>query len=345
MEAIVDLFESERPSFKVYRSGASSRADAAGYITAGLPIGVTATDSSQNVLSLLAEYASTGGEVFVDSGAFRLFKEGSAIDYGKVLQVYKHLITSTKHPENLLLVGPDIIGDQRSSIELLLRWRNEVCELIDSGAEVMIPLQRGERSLSECWRIVSRLLRRPFVVGLPSNAAAIPPVEVMEFISTVQPERVHFLGCQENQMLHQAQYLAPTCRITSDASMLRSKIGQGRLLTTEHQNRTSSMLESALRGSGEFMEFDETEMFGYLEQLVPELTGAELNRLAGKVAAGPSKVFEAAQNGSLWDLIDERTYGLGYSVVQRWWTEEARKLISPKAREDSVAHLARSGKI
>lgn len=341
--ASTDLFADQRPAFTVYRSGASARADAAGYIRAGLPLGITATDASAPVRTMAARYASDGGRVFVDSGAFRLIRSGQTIDYRAVLEIYRELLRQTRQPGNLLLVGPDRVGDQIASLALLLRFREAVIDLIDAGATVMIPLQRGPLSLSNVYQHVQHLLQRPLVAGLPSNAAALTEAEIVTFMATAKPDQVHFLGCSENSLLHRAHHASPTTRITCDASRLRCHLGQGRRLTVAQHQHTDEILQAALAGSPDWRGYDATEVCADLDALLQELPDSACQRLADQGGVTRAQLMTAVANDQAFALLDQ--HGYGFPVVQAWWQKEARRTLSSRGREIAVAQLASEGLI
>ena len=339
--ATPDLFESERINFNVYRSGASSKADAIGIVNAGVPLGITVMDSSSNVLDIAAEYASRGGNVFVDSGAFRLVRTGGTIDYAAVISRYRYLMERTQQPSNLLLVAPDVVGDQKQSIEMLSNWLVPVRQLIDSGAKVMVPLQKGAIQLEIYWRKVSASLDREFVVGLPSNAAAIPENEVISFLKAVRPAAVHFLGCRANSLLHKAQFASPSSSITSDAATIRCHLGEGRALTELHRSLREENMQSALRGENPLSGYDETELIGYLPQLITndQLSPLGLEKLAGALEMSVLELVEAAET-DFWGRIEAKAGGYAMHYISCWWAQETRSAVSPHSRSQAITQLA-----
>tara|TARA_R110002167_G_scaffold204404_9_gene408537 strand:- start:16218 stop:17255 length:1038 start_codon:yes stop_codon:yes gene_type:complete len=341
-----DLFQDmTHPSFRVYRSGASSRSDAVGYVNASKPIGINALDASEAVLRLLGGYASTGGEIFCDSGAFRNYVAGTELPYDDVLCVYRKLIGFTSRPDNLLVVAPDVVGDQASSFNMLAEYQAEMIEMMNLGVSIMVPFQSGSIPLSDYHRRVQLLLGRPFVVGLPSNAAAIPEYEVLTFLKSVQPAQVHFLGCKVTQLLHKAAFAAPGCKISSDSTRLRSHLGQGRALTIAHQEHAGELLLNSLQGRGEFAYHDETEMFGSLDDLIPMLGVGSLKRLADRIGISCSQLKSAAIENESWDRIDSVVGGYSSQLVSQWWVAEANAVTSPRGRSLAVEQLASEGVI
>ena len=340
-----DLFEGMAPEFILYRSGASSIADATGYINARKPVGITALDASEPVLKTVGKYASSGGQVFCDSGAFRAFRSGTPFNFSSILPVYESLILYTSTPSNLLLAGPDKVGNQDASISLLRTYRDAVIRFVDQGVGVVIPLQRGKLSLSESYETVSELLGRPFVVGLPSNAKAIPESEVLDFIKQVQPDRAHFLGCQSSALLHKAAFACPDCVISSDSTRLRSHVGQGRLLTVKHHEKTAELVIDGVRGAGQLAHCDETEMFGYLDPLIQDASPSAVRRLSDRAGLSLTTVKQAANEERVFDVINNATGGYGYYHIREWWISESRNFASPLGRAYAVEHLASVGLI
>jgi 3'-phosphoadenosine 5'-phosphosulfate sulfotransferase (PAPS reductase)/FAD synthetase len=239
----------------VFRSGASDITSMRGYIAAGRAIGVEVNQLSAPSKAVLAEAVLYGHPAFVDSGAFPAFRRGkrlTAAEFDRVLGEYEGLMDETAshigRPElrgqpqwqrGWYFVMPDVIGDQAESQRLQHVFAPRIRRLIDRGANVLVPLQRGERSLAEVYQdTVENLGTDKFVSALPSNEAAVPPAELLDFVRTAKPRAIHLLGLGKQTLVDAwrrrfVQAVRPRLIVvTADANRLRAIVGQGRPLTT-----------------------------------------------------------------------------------------------------------------
>ena len=241
-----------------FASGMSAPKDliAGGYAAGGsdkLGIGVDIGELSvPSVKKLAAMIVDIEARTFVDSGAFSLFKKGlkedgvEALDFNKIIGRYESLVDNIvtidpaeKFPESptgtLLLVMPDIVGDQAGSLELLSKHKAAIRQWTYSGSvRAIVPLQTGDRSLSKAYNVaVNSLGTEDFVVGIPANEAAVSPEELREFIRTTKPKGLHFLGAISPTKLGPkmdalAEALAETghrlTHLSADANLLRSRL-------------------------------------------------------------------------------------------------------------------------
>lgn len=224
----------------VFRSGMSSRSDLRGAIEAQVPVGVVAgllTSGAQ--LMTLPQYLDAGGRVFVDSGAFHAVRSSAPMNWAKILGVYRIIAEMTDYPERLYVVAPDVIGDQAGSVALLDIWHEALLELLALGCQLIVPIQSGPipaNVLVE--RIAERLGTREFVVGVPSNLAAMTAEEC----ATLQHDRFHILGRvqADGDQILRVQALRRHNRhaiITADANWLRGNMRQIQALTEAERTR------------------------------------------------------------------------------------------------------------
>ena len=134
-----DLFDASH--ITTYSSGVSSPADLAGYVQVNAPVGVCVIDTSRPVRKMIGEYASDGGRIFCDSGAFRNFKARlkdstvPLLDFDNVMEFYHDILKYSVNPSNLILVAPDRVGDQCASMVLLYEYHREITLLVRKGGE------------------------------------------------------------------------------------------------------------------------------------------------------------------------------------------------------------------
>lgn len=256
-DGALDELTSLQLRLRKYASGLSRPADFIPAAHAGHAVGVEINELTRPATEQLAMVVNRWRTpVFCDSGAFGVFMRNlrrapddppEIQDFGHILDLYDDL-TRTIHNLNdaeqrlppVLLVMPDIVGDQIGSLELVEKHRAYIahCAFFRGVARPIIPLQQGPLTLSEAYsNVVGVLGTDDFIVGLPSNAAAIPPHDFIDFLRASRPKAVHILGAFADSRLGprlrqilQAD-VASALSLTADANPLRSiiiKKGQGR---------------------------------------------------------------------------------------------------------------------
>ncbi|MNN12058.1 hypothetical protein D3C81_1250370 [compost metagenome] len=134
----------------------------------------------------------------------------------------------TDKPQNLSIVAPDVIGDQRGTLALWEVHAERVRAWIDAGARVIIPLQCGELSAGSMLDRAKQIFRTDrFCAGLPSNLKAMPAADA----STLLHSDFHILGrvaMTEDLKVKLNVLLAnnPAAYYTADANWLRSRLRQ-----------------------------------------------------------------------------------------------------------------------
>ena len=200
-----------------YASGMGRDADFLAALLADVPFGVDVGLLTDERIEQVARAVVKGHKVFVDSGAFRLFRESNkaakqsgqveafgqklrALDDDALMQKYQRLSDQTvdaKDPENLALVMPDVIASAELTLKLLKKHRDRIVDFIASGHEVIVPVQ-SDPTLSP-WQFAKEVVKAfgdttSFRWGIPSNAAAMDDATLTSFIEWIQPVKVHILG-------------------------------------------------------------------------------------------------------------------------------------------------------
>lgn len=318
----------------IYRSGMSSRSDFAGYAGAGVPVGVAILDVSRPVFEMFLGYNGAGGRVFVDSNAFSAFRKGEEVDFGQVLGRYEELVERAARPELLALVMPDRIGDQQGTLALLAEYRERVRRFVATGADVLVPLQKGALSLAEVYReTVAVLGTDNFRVGLPSNEEAVSEEELLEFVAEVKPRRLHLLGIARQKRLgglvERLRELSPCTHVSTDANHLRAAIGRGRPLTEAVRRGVHEVTVACMHeGSGELGLLDESDFVGGVFNTPSYLTDAQARLLARAVTDDEGlreEIIEAAaceergeEYGSRLGDVLEREFPGRYGEAVLW---------------------------
>ena len=171
----------------------------------GVPIGVT-VDAMDKAGRSLAELKKTSVPVFIDSGAFgevqfsintfnfEIKKEITHRDWQDRLALYKKITIAL--PGRCYVVAPDQVGSQEGTISRLERYKQEVNELIELGARVIVPLQKGVLSQEEFDMYVQAILGHThYIRGIPSKKAAATTEEIAALSRALpQDAELHLLG-------------------------------------------------------------------------------------------------------------------------------------------------------
>jgi len=185
--------------------------------------------------------------VFVDSGAFSNFKqiiqgkEVKPLDFDKILEKYDAItqaISDANEAEEQdyprpIFVMPDVVGDQKASLDLIKKHRNWIqVEINGQLSQPLIPLQKGALTLSQAYdQIVDDLGTNNFIVGIPSNEEAVSKDDLAKFLLESKPQEIHFLGAAADSKLAPIIKIvaenSPDTKVTADASKIRSSILNG----------------------------------------------------------------------------------------------------------------------
>jgi len=200
-----------------------------------MPVGVQVQNISPVVCAQIAEYATAGGLVFVDSGAFGAFIKGHSVDFDKVLERYTLLAGMTSNPGNLAVVAPDVIGDMQLTADLQIHHLDQIATLALLGVEIMVPFQRGWTITAyvEHYRVLEMAIG-PFTLAFACNKAAWSPADVAKLVSTLRPARVHLLGVGTKNLGAYSDAVlwnSPETGLSSDANRTRVFLGAGRPIT------------------------------------------------------------------------------------------------------------------
>ena len=211
-------------------------------------IGVDVGLISQNAINQIAHTVlNMKTPVFVDSGAFSNFRQQlkgnkpKPLDFDAILAKYDAIeeaiqrlndVEESEYPRPLFVM-PDIVGDQKASLDLIDKHKNWIqAELNFNISRPIIPIQKGAMSLADVYKhLVKTLGTDNFIVGIPSNEKAVSRADLDQFLKEVKPKAIHFLGAASdtklNPLLHTVALLSPDTNVTADASQVRSSILNG----------------------------------------------------------------------------------------------------------------------
>jgi hypothetical protein len=224
-----------------FASGSSRPADIRGFAAIGHAIGVAAPEVSPNAERELAALAGTGVQVFVDSGAFSEVEFSAAgvtvvrpitdADWTERLALYTRLARALG--PQVHVVAPDRIGDQGETLARLAKYAPELRALRALGANVLVPVQKGEKSQAAFVRDIEAAIGfSDFVHAIPSKKKATSMTELRAYLEEVRPARLHFLGlglknANAGQVLAFCAELVPGASVSFDSNLIAANVGRG----------------------------------------------------------------------------------------------------------------------
>ncbi len=192
---------------------------------------------SRNVLGKLANSASQGNDVFIDSGIATTVKSGKAPDFPEAFESYREIIGSVEpsHRSRLMMVMPDhlqlqpdgkIMGDQSKTFELQESMLEGIRSIQDSGATVIVPIQLGDMGLTEAASMATDIIdfsNGRTAYGIPYNAGKWDDESILELADVLKGSRAHFHllggGAKRTDKIRDAiQEVNPDIRVTGDAA-------------------------------------------------------------------------------------------------------------------------------
>lgn len=231
-----------------FASGSNRASDIRGFAAIGHAIGVAAPDVSPNAENELHELAGTGIPVFLDSGAFsevdktnptKVVKPITEAQWQKRLDLANRLAATLG--EQLHVVAPDQVANQKVTLERLTRYAPELRALRSQGAHILVAIQRGELSQAEFDRRVEAILGfGDYTRALPMKKSATSTKEVRAFVKARKPARIHLLGMGIKNRLAEETLatiakVTPDAVVTMDSNLIAASVGrqaaEPRLLT------------------------------------------------------------------------------------------------------------------
>lgn len=241
-----EWFDVVMPAESRYFASGSNRApEVRGLVMSGMNVGVSAPEIGPSTEAELATLAGGPTQVFIDSGAFGEidFKNGppkvkkliTEVEWGKRLAKYKRLATVLG--SQLYCVAPDMVAFQKETLERLTKYAPVMKELMELGANVIVPVQKGELSMAEFAERAAAILGTEEVIwGIPSKKDATSIEDVTEFATHLwlkaKPTRVHLLGLGPQGKRYMAVYNAvvlnsPWTTVFSDSVRIAAMAGNG----------------------------------------------------------------------------------------------------------------------
>ena len=232
-----------------YCSGACNISDVRGLIKARIPICISLDrlKFESPVYREIVDYAADKkGHVLIDSGAFTAFTRGKEMDFDKVFEMYEHLAKATDG--YITVVGPDKVGDQVTTFQLLEKYAFRIRDMINKGARILIPVQKGDIPPGVALQIACDILATDrFGVAVPSNKKAFSDNDLQDLLSSgVNIKVIHFLGmtaANPRMSTKKAliEKLAPGVEVTMDGNRLRANYGQGQPITVKQSQLITAL--------------------------------------------------------------------------------------------------------
>ncbi len=345
-----------------YRSGAGSISDLRGYMLSGVPVGLSCSRLSDGQFAYIPSHIekeiigySYQQKVFIDSGAFSVFQKSLkagcpiVLDFNEIMKKYLFYASFG----NFALVMPDCIGDQEKTFALQFAYRKDIRQLVDLGADVIVPLQKGEKTPAECWRIVSRFLGEDIRIAIPSNKEAFSDADIENLLLCEDPPtRIHLLGFTHasrsfTRKIGKILDLANDIDISCDGNRLRAMLGEGRKVTDTQRALTNELQDTITRNSCT----DDNSVTDHWQTVQFLLSNTLTEEQALQVADALSmhefdidQLILSATNGDLMEWMEENLPGFGeypeddlFKVVFSWESrDEITLLANNQAFSDSI---------
>jgi hypothetical protein len=241
----------------IFASGMTRPVDMAGAIEAAHPFGVDVGLLSPSGRAGVLRAVRARVPVFVDSGAFRLFRDnlgltaaqtgqlafltgcGRGLNDDQVMKRYAGLVTDLGKTlsvdlEHLYLVAPDVVGNATETLRLCRKHRSLLTEFLDVGVNVIVPVQRdlqyGFVEMAEsAAQILARAKASP-ILGIPTQECAMQETDLQALLARLRPGRIHLLGSAVAQTaghrLRTVRQHNDEIDVTMDGNLLRSRLDE-----------------------------------------------------------------------------------------------------------------------
>jgi hypothetical protein len=343
-----------------FASGANAAGDMVGFARAGVPPGVAmlredrgqwkwlcgsapeATPAPRRCWDTLQRVAlEVGIPVFVDTGAYAELSASTPIPPRLWEQMLDAQFELARRLGPLaVIVLPDKVGDQATTLRRLRRYSDQVGEILDAGARGVGVLHRGRRSPAEFAEAVAEALGRyDWLVGFPTVRAKWEPHEIRQALDEIswQPPGVHLLGIgpANPRWGEYTSALAPlpaSAWASSDAVVLKRFVKREAALgpLTREQDVARAAIQEEAWGAlwDPLVEelVDPTEQVPYPSAWLP-LTRAQSiareGRKAGWLTAQEARVFAADPTAGRRLVLERDEPGpewwLDQEIERAWW--------------------------
>ncbi len=225
----------------IFASGSNRPGEVRGFAAAGIDVGVAAPEVNAEAEAALLALEGTDVQVFVDSGAFgevsfnaelggfEVVKPITPAAWDSILGLYRRLAKVLG--SQVWVVAPDRVGDQDATLARLVTYREELRDIRELGARILVPMQAGSVSLETFAAQVDEVLGfTDWTPAMPCKKAATDPATVASFVKARRPSHVHLLGLgARNRRVN--EYLAPFVgslftSVSLDANWITANVGR-----------------------------------------------------------------------------------------------------------------------
>lgn len=230
-----------------FASGCNMPGELRGLALSGRHFGITLSDIRRGLLEELELYTHGMQRVFVDSGAF------SEVDFPEdAPPVVVRPIADATWIERLelayriartfrrraLIVAPDRVGCQATTLERLERYAMHVAAIASTGAQIIVPVQKGAMPMSAMYREACEHLglRIAPIAGVPMKKDATALADLEELVASLPwfDCRIHLLGLGPKSKYRRFEKavalirrIRPNAVITSDSTQaVRGEVGR-----------------------------------------------------------------------------------------------------------------------
>jgi len=182
--------------------------------------------------------------LFVDSGAFGevdrkdVFKVVKLITHDEWKRRFKlYRWASATYRRRAYVVAPDRVANQAVTLERMARYAFDVSVCASFGANVIVPVHRGDVPMGEFFKLAVATLGirdGQAIAGIPMMKAATSIPALREFAATLPwfGARIHLLGIGPKakggrfvQAIRAIKSVRPNCLITSDSALVIGIVG------------------------------------------------------------------------------------------------------------------------
>lgn len=211
----------------------------------GLHVGITFGEIRTGLLEEMERFAGPLFEVFVDSGAFsevafnpelgRLVVTKPITHEGWLERFELYAQIGFVHGKRARVVAPDCVGDQDETLRRLTRYAPNVAAVAMTGAQIIVPVQKGALPMSEMYQRSCEILglRVAPIAGVPMKKDATSIADLRELVASLPwyGARIHLLGLGPQSKGYAAairaiKALRPNADITTDSVTIRRLVGR-----------------------------------------------------------------------------------------------------------------------
>lgn len=226
-------------------SGVNHPSEVHSLVNNAFNVGVTCGEIRTGVLRALLLYRHWSSlRVFFDSAGFSevefsrelgrlvVARPLSDADWHERFRLYRW--AAAAFGRRALVVAPDLVGDQRATLERMERYAVQMRRVAELGASVIAPIQKGDLPMSAMFARCTEILGIPadqLIAGVPMKKDATGLTDLAELADSLQPRaRVHLLGLGPESRRYAGAIATirtrrPDARITSDSVTLRRLVG------------------------------------------------------------------------------------------------------------------------